>query len=47
LMDFTLSNFSNSGIDKVGILIETQPRSIMKHLGCQLYQSQSLKNWIR
>jgi glucose-1-phosphate adenylyltransferase len=33
LMDFTLSNFSNSGIDKVGILIETQPRSIMKHLG--------------
>jgi len=33
LMDFTLSNFSNSGIDKVGILIETQARSIMKHLG--------------
>jgi glucose-1-phosphate adenylyltransferase len=33
LMDFTLSNFSNSGIDKVGILIESQPRSIMKHLG--------------
>jgi len=33
LMDFTLSNFSNSGVDKVGILIETQPRSIMKHLG--------------
>jgi glucose-1-phosphate adenylyltransferase len=31
LMDFTLSNFSNSGIDKVGILIETQPRSVMKH----------------
>jgi glucose-1-phosphate adenylyltransferase len=33
LMDFTLSNFSNSDIDKVGILIENQPRSIMKHLG--------------
>lgn len=33
LMDFTLSNFSNSGIDKVGILVESQPRSIMKHLG--------------
>jgi glucose-1-phosphate adenylyltransferase len=33
LMDFTLSNFSNSGIDRVGILIESQPRSIMKHLG--------------
>jgi glucose-1-phosphate adenylyltransferase len=33
LMDFTLSNFSNSNIDKVGILIENQPRSIMKHLG--------------
>ena len=33
LMDFTLSNFSNSGIDKIGILVETNPRSITKHLG--------------
>jgi glucose-1-phosphate adenylyltransferase len=33
LMDFTLSNFSNSGIDKIGILVETNPRSISKHLG--------------
>lgn len=33
LMDFTLSNFSNSGIDKVGILVENRMRSITKHLG--------------
>lgn len=32
-MDFALSNFSNSGIDKVGILIKNFPRSIIKHLG--------------
>lgn len=32
-MDFTLSNFTNSRIDEVGILIETKPRSILKHLG--------------
>jgi glucose-1-phosphate adenylyltransferase len=33
LMDFTLSNFCNSGIDKVGILIKNSPRSVIKHLG--------------
>jgi glucose-1-phosphate adenylyltransferase len=33
LMDFALSNFANSGIDKVGILINNHPRSIIKHLG--------------
>jgi glucose-1-phosphate adenylyltransferase len=32
-MDFTLSNFSNSGIDQVGILVKNQPRSVIKHLG--------------
>lgn len=32
-MDFTLSNFTNSRIDEVGILIESKPRSILKHLG--------------
>lgn len=32
-MDFTLSNFSNSGIDQVGILVKNEPRSILKHLG--------------
>jgi len=32
-IDFTLSNFSNSGIDEVGILVKNQPRSILKHLG--------------
>jgi glucose-1-phosphate adenylyltransferase len=33
LIDFPLSNFSNSGIDEVGILIKNHPRSILKHLG--------------
>lgn len=32
-MDFMLSNFSNSGIDSVGILVNQHPRSILKHLG--------------
>ncbi len=32
-IDFPLSNFSNSGIDEVGILVKNQPRSILKHLG--------------
>jgi glucose-1-phosphate adenylyltransferase len=33
LMDFALSNFANSGIDQVGILIKDNLRSILKHLG--------------
>lgn len=32
-IDFTLSNFSNSGIDEVGILLKEHPRSLIKHLG--------------
>ena len=32
LMDFTLSNFSNSGIDKVGVLAESNYRSVRNHL---------------
>ena len=32
LMDFTLSNFSNSGIDKVAILAESNVRSVRDHL---------------
>ena len=32
LMDFTLSNFSNSGIDKVAILAEENTREIHSHL---------------
>ncbi len=32
-IDFTLSNFSNSGIDEVGILVKNHPRSILKHMG--------------
>lgn len=32
-MDFTLSNFTNSNIDQVGILVASHPRSILKHLG--------------
>jgi len=33
LIDFTLSNFSNSDIDDVGILVKHGARSILKHLG--------------
>ncbi len=32
-MDVMLSNFTNSGIDRVGILVNQHPRSILKHLG--------------
>ena len=32
LMDFTLSNFSNSGIDKVAVLVESNYRSVRNHL---------------
>lgn len=32
LMDFTLSNFSNSGIDRVIVLAETNYRSVRNHL---------------
>jgi len=32
-MDIMLSNFTNSGIDRVGILVNQHPRSILKHLG--------------
>lgn len=32
LMDFTLSNFSNSGIDKVVVLAESNYRSVRNHL---------------
>lgn len=33
MIDFVLSNFSNSGIDRVGVLIQRKPRSLFKHLG--------------
>ena len=33
LMDFTLSNFSNSGIDKVAILVDKNAHSIRSHVG--------------
>lgn len=32
-MDIMLSNFTNSGIDQVGLLVNQHPRSILKHLG--------------
>ena len=32
VIDFALSNFSNSGIDNVGILIKEKPRSLLKHM---------------
>ncbi|MFV0396375.1 MAG: sugar phosphate nucleotidyltransferase, partial [Coprobacillaceae bacterium] len=33
LIDFALSNLSNSGIDAVGVLIKEKPRSLFKHIG--------------
>lgn len=33
VIDFVLSNFSNSRIDKVGILVKEKPRSLLKHIG--------------
>lgn len=33
LMDFALSNFCNSGIDIVGIMVRDFPRSVLGHLG--------------
>ncbi len=32
-IDLPLSNFSNSGIKKIGILIKEKPRSLFRHLG--------------
>ena len=37
-MDFALSNFANSGIDEVGILVKSHLRSVLKHMG-------SLRSW--
>jgi len=33
IIDFVLSNLSNSGIDTVGVLIKEKPRSLFKHIG--------------
>lgn len=33
MIDFVLSNMSNSTIDAVGVLIQKKPRSLFKHLG--------------
>ena len=32
-MDFPLSNFTNSGIDEIGILVKQNVRSLVRHLG--------------
>lgn len=32
-VDFPLSNFSNSKIDNIGILVKEKPRSLIKHIG--------------
>ncbi len=32
-VDFPLSNFSNSKIDTIGILVKEKPRSLIKHIG--------------
>lgn len=39
LMDFALSNFTNSGIDEISILVKDNFRSVSKHVG-------SLKTWV-
>mgnify|MGYP003289990669 CR=1 FL=1 len=39
LMDFALSNFTNSGIDEINILVKDNFRSVLNHVG-------SLKPWI-
>ena len=33
LMDFALSNFTNSGISNTGVLVKDHQRSIQKHMG--------------
>lgn len=33
IIDFVLSNMSNSNVDTVGVLIKEKPRSLFKHLG--------------
>lgn len=33
MIDFVLSNMSNSNVDTVGVLIKEKPRSLFKHLG--------------
>ncbi len=39
-VDFTLSNFANSGIDQMGILVEEHLRSVVKHIGSgRIYNS--------
>ena len=38
-MDFALSNFANSGIDEINILIKDNFRSVAKHVG-------SIKSWV-
>lgn len=39
IMDFALSNFTNSGIDEISILVKDNFRSVAKHVG-------SLKSWV-
>ena len=43
-IDFTLSNFSNSGIDMMGILVETKLRSLVKHIGNGTMYNANTKN---
>lgn len=39
VMDFALSNFTNSGIDEINILVKNNFRSVAKHVG-------NLKSWV-
>ncbi len=44
LIDFVLSNISNSNIDTVGVLIKEKPRSLFKHIGSGNYWNLNLKS---
>src|SRR5690554_7097015 len=33
IMDFMLSNFSNSGFDRIATLVDNHPDSVLKHFG--------------
>lgn len=44
IMDFMMSNFSNSGIDKIATLVDSHPHSVLKHLGSRNIFNINTKN---
>lgn len=43
IIDFVLSNMSNSKIDAVGVMIQQKPRSLFKHLGMVIHGTSTKK----